>query len=606
MENKVDLNSASLDELTTLPGIGRKLASRLIQYRSTVGRFRTVEEMTAVPGITKELLDRFSDRVRTGEASEAEMELPPLRIAVTLTQPTPKGDYFGHRMAAIYTHRERVPGVDGEIVSLWVIGQSSEPLARDGTAILLLPNLADLQGDVNFQVTAPDGENLLTTVLPAAKLTEKLGLTVQPKAAPTTQPTTDPAFGQPTRLRGRVIDRAGKVQIANRQVVIWGASKPNPQPADFIALIVVQTDNSGYFSGPYPLGSFTSASGDVSISETPISVPIHLESNVFPPSVILVVDLPDGLPPEVDEQGNQAPRDPDMADLARADGVFSSEFGPGQCVDFTKPNRVLEEFSYSYVVRTTQPDIKGLTLEEPEKIDIRQIAGILGDVKLGRMERMTTRSAVTTDVSGSAVENAEPTLTTQRIDARILQTLARDPDGFTLTKVANAAHLTAHGDLLRLIAKHLKVKPDRGRLTCEAPVDWDDEPTIYQACDIAHGHLLHFKQEWVADGYSMGNLLYSLPLAPGQKKQVAILDWERRETAARTEAVVESEELQAAISRDRDINEVVRGTVSEHVSGGSSASTGSFGAGLGRGSHRSGWSGFDWRAAGYWRRDLLG
>ena len=581
MENKVDLNSANLDELTALPGIGRKLASRLIQYRSTVGRFRTVEEMTAVPGITKELLDRFSDRVRTGEATEAEMELPPLRIAVTLTQPTPKGDYFGHRMAAIYTHRERVPGVDGEIVSLWVIGQSSELLARDGTATLLLPNLADLQGDVNFQVTAPDGENLLTSVLPAAKLTDKLALSVQPKAAPTTQPTTDPAFGQPTRLRGRVIDRAGKVQIANRQVVIWGASKPNPQPADFIALIVVQTDNSGYFSGPYPLGNFTSASGDVSISETPISVPIHLESNVFPPSVILVVDLPDGLPPEVDEQGNQAPRDPDMADLARADGVFSSEFGPGQCVDFTKPNRVLEEFSYSYVVRTTQPDIKGLTLEEPEKIDIRQIAGILGDVKLGRMERMTTRSAVVTEVSGSAVENEEPTLTTQRIDARILKTLARDPDGFSLTKVANAAHLTAHGDLLRLIAKHLKVKPDRGRLTCEAPVDWDDEPTIYQACDIAHGHLLHFKQEWVADGYSMGNLLYSLPLAPGQKKQVAILDWERRETSSRTEAVVESEELQAAISRDRDINEVVRGTVSEHVSGGSSASMAGIGGGYG-------------------------
>ena len=254
MENKVDLNSASLDELTTLPGIGRKLASRLIQYRSTVGRFRTVEEMTAVPGITKELLDRFSDRVRTGEASEAEMELPPLRIAVTLTQPTPKGDYFGHRMAAIYTHRERVPGVDGEIVSLWVIGQSSEPLARDGTATLLLPNLADLQGDVNFQVTAPDGENLLSTVLPAAKLTDKLALTVQPKAAPTTQPTTDPAFGQPTRLRGRVIDRAGKVQIANRQVVIWGASKPNPHPADFIALIVVQTDNSRLLLRPLSAG----------------------------------------------------------------------------------------------------------------------------------------------------------------------------------------------------------------------------------------------------------------------------------------------------------------------------------------------------------------
>lgn len=582
MEQKVDLNSAGLDELTTLPGIGRALASRLIQYRSTVGRFRTVEEMAAVPGISKELLDRLSERVKAGEEGDAEPELPPLLVTVTLTPTAAKGDYFGHRLSAIFTRRERVPGVEDDVVSLWVKDQTSAALPREGVTVLTLPNSTNLQGDVAFQVTAPDGEVLLSTSLPAAKLTDKLTLTVQPRAYPTTQPTDDPAFGRPTRLRGRVIDRAGQVQIANRQVVIWGAAEPNPQPVHFRALMVVQTDNSGYFSGPYPLGTFTAAVGDVSLGDDPVSVPIHLEDGgLFPPSVILVVELPDGLPPEVEEQGNQAPRDPDMADLARADGVFSSEFGPGQCVDFTKPNRVLEEFSFSYVVRTTQPDIKGLTLEEPEKIDIRQIAGVLKGVEFASLERMSVRSAAGRESPEEITRNPEPSLTTQRIDARILKTLARDPDGFTLTKVANAAHLTAHGDLLRLIAKHLKVKPDRGRLTCAVPVDWDDEPTIYQACDIAHGHILHFKQEWVADGYSMGNLLYSLPLAPGQKKQVAILDWERRETAARTEAVVETEELQAMISRDRDINEVVRGTVSESVRGGSSASTGAFGAGLG-------------------------
>ena len=43
--------------------------------------------------------------------------------------------------------------------------------------------------------------------------------------------------------------------------------------------------------------------------------------------------------------------------------------------------------------------------------------------------------------------------------------------------------------------------------------------TIYQAASVAHGHLLHFKQEWRPDGYSIGDLIYSLPLAPGQKKQ---------------------------------------------------------------------------------------
>ena len=46
---------------------------------------------------------------------------------------------------------------------------------------------------------------------------------------------------------------------------------------------------------------------------------------------------------------------------------------------------------------------------------------------------------------------------------------------------------------------------------------------------MAHGHLLQFKQIWRADGYSLGDLLYSLPLAPCQKKEIAVIDWERQE-----------------------------------------------------------------------------
>ena len=80
-------------------------------------------------------------------------------------------------------------------------------------------------------------------------------------------------------------------------------------------------------------------------------------------------------------------------------------------------------------------------------------------------------------------------------------------------------------------------------MTCKNPVDWDEEPAIYQACTIAHGHLLRFKQEFVADGYSMGNLLYSLPLAAGQKKRVAVVDWERREASSRGESLIGTESL---------------------------------------------------------------
>ena len=57
----------------------------------------------------------------------------------------------------------------------------------------------------------------------------------------------------------------------------------------------------------------------------------------------------------------------------------------------------------------------------------------------------------------------------------------------------------------------------RVELGGETQVDWDDTPTLYQATTIAHGHLFTFKQVWRADGYSLGDLLYSLPLAPARR-----------------------------------------------------------------------------------------
>ena len=112
-------------------------------------------------------------------------------------------------------------------------------------------------------------------------------------------------------------------------------------------------------------------------------------------------------------------------------------------------------------------------------------------------------------------------------------------------------------------------------------IDWDDEPTIYQAASVAHGHLLHFKQEWRPDGYSIGDLMYSLPLAPGQKKQIAVLDWERRESAANSQSLDYEESLNNTLIRDRDISEVVNATLNENIKATSKATTGGLGFGMG-------------------------
>ncbi len=76
----------------------------------------------------------------------------------------------------------------------------------------------------------------------------------------------------------------------------------------------------------------------------------------------------------------------------------------------------------------------------------------------------------------------------------------------------------------------------RLQLTGQHAIDWDETPTLYHNTTISHGHILHYKHIWKADGYSMGDLLYSLPLAPCQKKQIAIFDWDRKETGTRENA----------------------------------------------------------------------
>lgn len=63
-ESGVNINTAALEELMTLPGIGESKAQAIIQYREEHGAFQNIEELTNIPGIKSGVYEKIKELVR--------------------------------------------------------------------------------------------------------------------------------------------------------------------------------------------------------------------------------------------------------------------------------------------------------------------------------------------------------------------------------------------------------------------------------------------------------------------------------------------------------------------------------------------------------------
>lgn len=63
-DDRIDINTATAEQLTTLSGIGQAKAENIIAYRESSGGFSSVEDLMKVSGIGEGVYERIKDKVK--------------------------------------------------------------------------------------------------------------------------------------------------------------------------------------------------------------------------------------------------------------------------------------------------------------------------------------------------------------------------------------------------------------------------------------------------------------------------------------------------------------------------------------------------------------
>ena len=62
-QTKININTATEEELDTLPGIGPSTATKILDYRKEKGKFKTIEEIKEVSGIGESKYKKIKDKI---------------------------------------------------------------------------------------------------------------------------------------------------------------------------------------------------------------------------------------------------------------------------------------------------------------------------------------------------------------------------------------------------------------------------------------------------------------------------------------------------------------------------------------------------------------
>lgn len=66
-KEKININTATVEQLVTIKGIGDKTAAYIVQFREDVGPYKNVDELIMVKGVGAKKLEKMRSLITVGE-----------------------------------------------------------------------------------------------------------------------------------------------------------------------------------------------------------------------------------------------------------------------------------------------------------------------------------------------------------------------------------------------------------------------------------------------------------------------------------------------------------------------------------------------------------
>ncbi len=67
---KVNINTATVEELVKLPGVGDSVAKKIVEHREKNGNFKATEDLKNVKGIGEKKFEKMKDLITVGGSTE--------------------------------------------------------------------------------------------------------------------------------------------------------------------------------------------------------------------------------------------------------------------------------------------------------------------------------------------------------------------------------------------------------------------------------------------------------------------------------------------------------------------------------------------------------